>query len=82
MIPPPLRSRQLIEDCSTRRRAVVLPAFETPSKVSLEEGRGVALKAVEAGKQGLAPLISSGKLQGFASIVYPKGHACTDYNKW
>ena len=78
---PPLRSRQMIEDCA-RRQVVVLPAFETPAKVPLEEGRRVAQKAVEAGKQGLAPLISSGKLQGFASVVYPKGHACTDYTKW
>ena len=36
----------------------------------------------QGGKAGLAPVIASGKLQGFASVAYSKGHVCTDYNKW
>ena len=61
---------------------MVLPAFETAAKVGLEEGRVLAQGAIERGKTGLGSLLSSGQLQGFASVVYPKGHACTNFVKW
>lgn len=63
----------------------MLPAFETPKETGLKEGRALVEALVDppqGGKAGLAPLIASGKLQGFASVAYSKGHVCTDYNQW
>ena len=78
---PPFRYRQLREACG-QRQVWVMPAFETPGKMALEEGRALVEVAVKGGKAALAPLISSGKLQGFAAVIYPRGHACTDFVKW
>lgn len=38
--------------------------------------------SLTGGKASLGPLISSRKLQPFASVFYPKGHACTDFKRW
>lgn len=79
--PPSFRFRKLREACA-KRQVWVMPAFETPSKADLEAGRALVEAAVRGDKAALAPLISSGKLQGFASVIYPRGHACTDFVKW
>ncbi len=63
-----LRTERLREGCSQRKEAWVLPAFETPKHVGLEEGRVAVAEAAAGAKAGLAPLVSGGKLQHFAVV--------------
>lgn len=57
-----------MEGCSRRREAWVLPAFETPKQVGLDEGRRAVEAAAAGAKAGLAPLVSGGALQHFAAV--------------
>ena len=62
--------------------AWILPAYETPKLSDLREGIELVDEAVLGPKGDLGGLIASGKIQGFASVFYPKGHACTDFKRW
>jgi hypothetical protein len=62
--------------------AWILPAYETSKLLDLKEGIELVEDAVRGPKAELGGLIAGGKIQSFASVFYPKGHACTDFKKW
>ncbi|KAG1675456.1 hypothetical protein FOA52_001755 [Chlamydomonas sp. UWO 241] len=73
--------REMRDGCASKQ-AWILPAFETPKQMALAEGVELVKSAVAGPKAALGPLIAAGKLQPFASVAYPRGHVCTDFQRW
>ncbi|GAX72606.1 hypothetical protein CEUSTIGMA_g62.t1 [Chlamydomonas eustigma] len=73
---------QLVRATTQQNKLIILPAFETIPKLTLEHGLIVAQQAAAGGKAAIVDLVDKLQAITFASTVYAKGHACTDFKKW
>ncbi|CAL5227189.1 g10104 [Coccomyxa viridis] len=75
------KAADLMEDLTTNRKVIVLPAFETEASLGVDGGGEMALKAQASTKQELKQLYDDRQVVQFAEF-YPVGHRSTNYKKW
>ena len=72
-VPMPTLYSELLRQLPTgKRRALVVPAFETKDYRS----------AAPASKAELLAALDHGQIQAFRADVWPQGHGPTDYARW
>ena len=71
---------ELVKMFRERRRAMVIPAFQT--YLNKTEGRRLAVGLAKLNKEDVVNAYQQGMISGFQLTSYEKGHNSTNYSRW